>query len=188
MTRAEKSVLRARARTARAALARTIRAERSAAIAGHLLGLPELVAVTHVLGYAPFGTEADVGECLATLRRRGVDIALPWVDGDDLGVSAVREYPEGLAPGWSGVLEPVDRTPVDLGVLDAVLVPGLAFDRSGVRLGYGGGHFDRLLARLRPEVPRIGVAFADQLVERLPVEPHDQPVTVVVTEVGVVRP
>lgn len=188
MTRAEKPVLRARARSARAALGRPMRAEHSAAITRHLLGLPELERVTDLLGYMPFGTEVHVGDCLATLHARGVRIHLPWVDGEELGVSRVPAYPEGLAPGWGGVPEPVAREPVDPGVLDAVLVPGLAFDRAGVRLGYGGGHFDRLLARLRPGVPRIGVAFGAQLVERLPAEPHDQPVTVVVTETGVLRP
>ncbi len=66
--------------------------------------------------------------------------------------------------------------------LDLVIVPGVAFDRKGRRLGRGGGYFDRFLEKIPKEVPRIGLAFRFQVVQQLPFEPHDQPVTQVITD------
>ncbi|MBI4343199.1 MAG: 5-formyltetrahydrofolate cyclo-ligase, partial [Candidatus Omnitrophica bacterium] len=88
-----------------------------------------------------------------------------------------------LAPGAFGVLEPTPsaRRPVRLRELDAVLVPGLAFDRQGRRLGHGYGYFDRLLARLPQATPVIGLAFRFQLLDRLPAASHDRPVSTVLT-------
>jgi 5-formyltetrahydrofolate cyclo-ligase len=76
---------------------------------------------------------------------------------------------------------------VDPAVVDAAVLPGVAFDPRGGRLGAGGGHYDRLLARLPTETTRIGVGFACQLVPHVPTEPHDQRVEVVVTEASVHR-
>ncbi len=86
----------------------------------------------------------------------------------------------GPLPGgaWS---EP----PILVEDLDAVLVPGLAFDLNGRRLGRGGGHYDRFLVRLRPDCLRVGVCFEGQIVDTVPADPWDQPVDAVVTEAGV---
>jgi 5-formyltetrahydrofolate cyclo-ligase len=69
-----------------------------------------------------------------------------------------------------------------------VVAPGLAFDRAGRRLGYGGGYFDGFLPRLRPDCPVVGVCFAEQLVDAVPAGPRDRGVDVVVTDREVVRP
>jgi len=185
-----KAVLRRRVLTARAAMGDAARAEASAAICRRLATLPELVGVRAVLGYAAFGTEVDVDPWLRRALAEGFAVHLPWVAGDALGVARVGDLDEDLAPGWRGVREPPPgrRRTVQPRLLDLVVAPGVAFDRSGARLGYGGGHFDRLLSRLRPGVPVIGVAFAVQLVDRVPHEPHDRRVDVVVTEHEVLRP
>ena len=75
--------------------------------------------------------------------------------------------------------------PVDARDVDIVLVPARAFDRDGYRLGRGGGHYDRLLPTLRPGVPVVGVACTARIVDRLPREPHDVPMTHLATEKGV---
>jgi len=78
-----------------------------------------------------------------------------------------------------------DGSPVGPADLDVVLVPGRLFDRDGFRLGRGGGHYDRLLPRLRPGVPAVGVTVGARVVERVPREPHDVPMTHLATETGV---
>lgn len=100
-----------------------------------------------------------------------------------LSLSEVRDPGRELAPGAFGVPEPVPsaRRPVPVRELDLVLVPGLAFDRRGHRLGHGHGYFDRFLARLPKTTPVIGLAFKFQLLERLPSDPHDRAVHTVLT-------
>ncbi|HEY5663063.1 MAG TPA: 5-formyltetrahydrofolate cyclo-ligase [Ilumatobacter sp.] len=91
------------------------------------------------------------------------------------------------AAGKQVVVPAGDRAaapPDDPGAIDVVIVPGLAFTRRGDRLGQGGGWYDRVLAGVRDDCVTIGVAFAPQLVDELPVEPHDRPVDLVVTEHG----
>jgi len=188
----EKAALRARLRAARAALGDERRRVASAAVARRLADLPELAAARSVLGYAAGHTEVDLDPWLRGRLDRGDAVWLPWVDGPALRLGAVADL-GALVPGWRGLREP-PHDPGDPGadpaVVDAAVVPGLGWDAAGGRLGQGGGHVDRLLARLRPGVPVVGVGFAVQVVgpPGVPREPHDLPVDVVVTEDGVLRP
>lgn len=183
----QKRSLRRRLLAARSAAA--ARDEMSASICQRLAALPELTAARVVLGYASHGDEVSVDAALRRLLADGVTVCLPWVDGPALGLGAVDDLDADVAPGWHGVREPrVPRRPVRPQAVDAVITPGVGFDELGNRLGYGGGHFDRLLGRLRRGVPVIGVAFDEQIVSRLPVEPHDRPVDVVVTPYRTLRP
>jgi 5-formyltetrahydrofolate cyclo-ligase len=77
---------------------------------------------------------------------------------------------------------------VDPASIDLVVTPGLAFDRRGRRLGYGGGHYDRFLRRLPPSTIRVGIGFAAQVVDRVPAGPTDEPLDALVTEEGLIRP
>lgn len=187
---ARKSALRARMVAERAALPATARAEAARVIAGQLSSLAELRAAGSVLGYAAFGTEIDLAPFLESLLADGRRLCLPWVDGHALRIGHVLDLEEDLAPGWRGVREPRvgRRRETDPATIDAVVTPGLAYDRLGHRLGYGGGHFDRLLAAVRPGTFVVGVAFDVQLVDTVPVEVHDAPVDAVVTESGIIRP
>ncbi len=186
---AAKSELRRRAQQTREALGAVHRAEASAAICDRLLTLPEVASARAVAGYARTGTEVDVDAALRALLRRGRTVALPWVQGTSIHMAAISDLDADLVPGWRGVREPRAelRTPVAPALLDVVIVPGVAFDRHGARLGYGGGHFDRYLAALRPGTPIIGAAFAAQVLDRLPSEPHDVAACAVVTESEVLR-
>jgi len=182
-----KAALRHRVLTARASVGDLAAA--SAAVCRRLDHLPELAAARCVVGYAAFGSEVSVDPSLRRLLQAGVTVCLPWVEGDDLGISAVADLAD-LAPGWRGVREPppATRRPLRPVRVDAFVVPGVAFDPSGNRLGYGGGHFDRLLARARRGAVVIGVALDEQVVARVPREPHDRPVDVVVTPTTTHRP
>jgi 5-formyltetrahydrofolate cyclo-ligase len=183
---AEKSALRSRLLEARAALAAPERARAATVIHQHLARVPRLEGAKAVLGYAAFGSEVDLDPYLRTLIAQGVGVFLPWVEGTTLGVGRVRDLDADLVPGWRGVREPraSGRRPARPDRLHAVIVPGIGFDRRGNRLGYGGGHFDRLLARVARDTLVVGVAFEVQLVDAVPVAGHDRPVDVVVTEAG----
>lgn len=184
-----KAELRSRAQHARAALGAQHRAEASAAICARVLSLPEATASQVVAGYAATGAEVDIDPVLRQLLGIARTVALPWVDGSRIHMAAVADLEADLVPGWRGVREPRPglRTPVPPAELDLAIVPGVAFDRAGTRLGYGGGHFDRYLARLRPGTPIVAVAFDTQVLDRLPAEPHDVAVHLVVTESEVLR-
>ena len=185
-----KAELRSRLLVVRADLGAPYRAEASAVVCSALLALPEVTRARAVLGYASFGSEVDVDQALAVLAADGAGVFVPWVEGGGLAIARVRDLDADLAPGWRGVREPraSERRPARPDRIHVALVPGVAFDRRGHRLGHGGGHFDRLLARLPPATPIVGVAFSAQVVGAVPVEPHDVPVDVLVTEQGVTRP
>lgn len=185
----DKAARRSQLLAARSALPAAERAAAQTAITEHLLTLPEVEQARAVLGYAAFGSEASVDTVLQVLLDRAVGVLLPWVDGHELRLARVRDLAADLAPGWRGVREPrgSSRRPARADRVHLALVPGVGFDRAGRRLGYGGGHFDRLLATLRPATPIVGVAFDLQVVDVLPAEPHDVRVDAVVTETGIHR-
>jgi 5-formyltetrahydrofolate cyclo-ligase len=146
---------------------------------------PEAGAV--VSAYWPYRTEIDPRPLMARLAAAGARLALPVtpIRGSDAPLT-FRLWAEGdrLAPGHFPVHEPhPDAEAVEP---DLLLVPLLAFDRRGHRLGYGAGHFDRTIARLRALKPVrvLGLAFADQAVETLPADPHDERLDGVVTDRG----
>jgi 5-formyltetrahydrofolate cyclo-ligase len=142
-----------------------------------------------VAAYWPVGSEVDVRPALRELLARGCRLTLPWVDGPSLQLAAVDAL-EDLVPGWRGVLEPGPerRRPVPLSTVDVVVVPGLAFDERGHRLGSGGGHYDRLLADRGPGTAVVAVAYAEQVVPAVPVEAHDAPVDAIVTDRAILHP
>ncbi len=136
-----------------------------------------------VSGFWPIRDEIDVRPLLAALETRGWVVALPAVMGSDEPL-AFRVWSRGgaLVEAAFGLMEPaVEAACVDP---DVALVPLLAFDRRGYRIGYGKGHYDRTLRLLRGRraVLAVGVAFAAQEVVQVPVEPHDQPLDAVLTE------
>ena len=135
-------------------------------------------------GYHALPDEADPALLLERLVELGCHIAYPRVAAKCLPLEFHR-LPDGevLAPGTFGIHEPLGTWPKV--VPDLLLVPLLAFDAQGTRLGYGGGFYDRTLAQLK--VPAIGIAYAGQQVASLPRGPHDMALTMVVTEQGVRR-
>lgn len=180
-----KQRLRGSTRAARAALTTEQRQHAAARIVTRLLALPQLRAARTVLLYAAVQDEVELTGLIEPLRRRGTRMLFPRVRGPDLELAAATD-PATLEVGYRGVREPTGRH-VDPGVVDVALLPGLAFDPRGGRLGSGGGHYDRLLATLPPATIRIGVGFTCQVVPQVPREAHDQPVHLVVTETAVHR-
>ena len=176
-----KDGLRLRFRAARDAVGPRARKEAAAAIARRLEGIDRYVEARRLVFYASFGSEVETGPLMEAAQAAGRVVALPRMEGKTL---VLHEHGPGdpLEPNAFGIPEPPPSAPtVALDAADVVLVPGLAFDRRGHRLGYGGGYYDRLL-RTSPHAYRIGLAYGFQLVERLPAMHHDEPLDAIVTE------
>ncbi len=180
-----KRALRLEMRERRRSLPADQRTRASAAAANHLLALPELATCRNLALYAALPDEADPAVVIPRLLARGVQPLFPRVVGNELEFVPADGL-AALVSGFRGVREPSGQ-PVGADQLDVVVVPGVAFDGAGGRLGQGGGHYDRLLARLPARTLRVGFFLALQLVLRVPRGPHDQTVDVLVTEEGAVR-
>lgn len=180
---AEKRAHRERARAARCALDPGFCASAAETAAERLLALPELRAARIVLAYVATAEEIDPASAVEALHGAGKSVALPRVEAP--GVLGIHLWSHGdeLESGpFGGIPQPLDSAPrVPLAAIDVVVVPGVAFDLAGRRLGYGGGFYDRLLPRLRPDCIRIGLAYDEQITDSLPVAEHDERVRIVVT-------
>jgi 5-formyltetrahydrofolate cyclo-ligase len=144
-----------------------------------------------VTGYVPFGDELDPRPLLAALEERGCQLGAPAIVERDRPLVFRRwDVYAGLAPGrfGFGIPEPSPESPVV--EPDVLLVPMLAFDRRGHRLGYGRGYYDRTLALWRGRRPVVaaGLAFAAQEVLSLPIGGDDQRLDWIITEAGLIRP
>lgn len=172
-----------RAMTRRRATVAKVNAEAATRIAARVADTLAPSSGTVVSGYWPMRDEVDVRPSLSVLWSRGCRIALPVVQGKNAPLLfRAWETDEDLVPGPFGTSEPDGTAEVVEPTL--LLVPMLAFDRAGHRLGYGGGYYDRTLAALRGRyaVQAIGIAFADQEIEEVPCGPHDMPLDGIVTE------
>lgn len=111
----------------------------------------------------------------------GKTLTYPRVKGGGLEFVPVAE-PDDLDKGAFGILEPQGRAVMPIGALDLIVIPGVAFDLSGHRLGYGRGFYDRALAACRSDCVKVGFAYETQLVAGLPVAQHDERLSVLITE------
>lgn len=156
------------------------RRRRSEAIRRKAVRLTAVRQAKIVCCYVALPYEVQTWKMIEEFLGRGKRVVVPLARPRtrQLMLSEVRDPSIELAPGRFGVLEPRPgtRRPVTLREVDVVLVPGLAFDRQGHRLGHGHGYYDRLLARLPKTTPTIGLAYRFQVLDRLPVAPHDRPV------------
>ena len=177
-----KTILRAAAIAKRDALSDAQRDAAAQALAAR--GLPfDIAHGTIVAGYSPIRSEIDPTPLMRKLAAQGAQLALPVITARDAPL-IFRVWSPGaeLVRGPLGILEP---SPEAASVIpDILLVPLAAFDRSGHRIGYGAGHYDRTFAQLRPSkaVTAAGVAFAAQEIVAVPMQPHDVALDYVLTE------
>lgn len=169
----------------RDALTELQRAEASAAICRRVLDHEEYHRAGLLFLYAAMRSEVDPGAVAARALADGKRLGFPLVDWNRMAIVPVEigDF-ERVVPGRRGVPQPAegDWTPLDPAEVDLVLVPGVAFDPDGRRLGYGAGMYDRLLASLPDRSAAWGLAFEAQMVDELPADKHDRRVDAVVTE------
>jgi 5-formyltetrahydrofolate cyclo-ligase len=161
------------------------RAAADAALVGHLLAELTRQSATTVAAYVPVGTEPGGAGLPDALRNAGFTVLLPLLEPD--GALDWARYTGGLTDGPRGLREPTGPRLGRAGITgaDAVVVPAVAVDRRGVRLGRGGGSYDRALGILAFEVSATALLYEEELVDELPAEPHDRHVGAVVTPTGV---
>ncbi len=188
-TPAAKEALRQRMLAARAALPSATREAASCAIAARVAALPAWREARTVALHAALGSEVATAELARLALAEGKRVAWPRIAGAERALEfAVCEL-DALVPGPARALEPPASAPaLPRDVIDLAVVPGVAFDDGCARLGRGRGHYDATLALLPRGTFRLGLAFAAQIVPRVPVEPHDIPLDAVVTEERVLLP
>jgi 5-formyltetrahydrofolate cyclo-ligase len=187
----EKTELRTRLRAARAALSTEQRADAARALRDTVLDLPHVQMAGTIAAYHSVGNEPGTHSLLYALWKRGTYVLLPilledgdldWAsfEGPDSLIPGPR-FPTGGSrpPGPLRLMEPGEppRGPAAIARADVVLVPALAVDRAGNRLGRGGGSYDRALARVSPQIPTIALLYDEELLDHLPSAAHDRPVT-----------
>ncbi|WP_243374786.1 5-formyltetrahydrofolate cyclo-ligase [Microvirga solisilvae] len=181
-----KEQLRQEALARRDGLDKAFCEEAAQAITAQALGLSDLREITPVGGYWPIRSEVDPRPLMEALLERGQDVALSQILHPHL---SWRLWQPGdvLVKGGFGVREPGPDAPEVFP--KCLIVPLVAFDRRGGRIGYGKGHFDRAIAALEKQHPTltIGLAYAVQEIEQVPVEEHDRLLDVVITETEIVR-
>jgi 5-formyltetrahydrofolate cyclo-ligase len=180
-----KALIRSEARATLAALSAEARAAASAEIRRRIEALPGWTSTRTVAIYAAQPAEPDLG---ALLAAPGKVFCFPRISRDSLEFHRCDSN-DLLRPGPWKLREPDPRhcPRIDPSEIDLLCIPGLAFTRSGGRLGRGGGFYDRFLARVHPRAVRLGICFHAQLVAELPLEIHDREVDAVITEAETIR-
>jgi 5-formyltetrahydrofolate cyclo-ligase len=178
-----KRAIRERVLDQRANLTEQQRAEKSAAICTAIAGIQEFASAKSILFFMPFRGEVDIVPLLNHALERGCTCALPKCGKDrSLKLFAISDLDRDISPGKWEIPEPKDcLSEYTCDDFSVIIVPGVAFDRQGRRVGYGAGYYDRLLSAGR-DVLKVAPAYAFQVVSELPHEQHDVPVDIIVTE------
>jgi 5-formyltetrahydrofolate cyclo-ligase len=183
-----KASLRKQLKSALAAVGPGEMVARSAQACRRLIATREFASARCIMLYLPMPAELDVTAAIASAWAAGKRVAVPKVDWDAWRIVPVRcDSFDNLVVGRYNLREPAGALPAPLDEIDLVVVPGLGFDRSGRRLGRGGGFYDRLLADSGLRAVLCGVCLDCQLVDHLPSEAHDRPVDMLVTDRELLR-
>jgi len=170
----------------RRGLSETERLARSRRVWERVAALSCYQQAREVLGYMAFDHEVLTDGLIRQALASGKQMVLPMVQSDrqSLALYAIEDLECDVAPGYCGIQEPQPQRTraVAPESLDLVLVPGVAFDLRGRRLGFGAGFYDRLLTQLPRDIPTVGLAFDFQVIPRLPSQPHDVMLDAIVTE------
>ncbi|WP_456369776.1 5-formyltetrahydrofolate cyclo-ligase [Thermodesulfatator atlanticus] len=180
-----KKTLRKKILAKRNALSKERRKEFSEKIKNYLLKSPYYLKSQKILFYASFGSEVETFEMIKEALAQGKEVYLPktYVSQKKLRLFRVNSLKE-LKKGAYGILEPEEeKQEISPEELDLIILPGVAFDKKGGRLGYGGGFYDRLLEQA-PQAIKVALGFGCQLCDELPLEAHDVPADVIITEEG----
>jgi 5-formyltetrahydrofolate cyclo-ligase len=179
-----KELIRDRVNLVRQNLSKEIINEKSRKIIESLVSLKEYDDALIVMPYISLNIEVDTRKFIKSELIKGKSIVVPFIEGSNIQISKLKDFSD-LNEGKFGVLEPMKKEKYD-GKIDLVIVPGVAFDLHGGRIGFGKGYYDKFLDRFKDSL-RIALAFEEQIVDNVPVEEHDQPVDMIITEKRVIR-
>ena len=180
-----KEDLRARMLRQRRALSSTEKVRRDEAIVARLKELPEIQVANVIAGYWPLLGEVDIRSFLRKCQDQGKAIVLPVPPYREISVAKMRHFIDESRGFDSSPFDDVlERTP--LAAIEVAIVPIVGFDSSCSRLGRGSGYYDRLIAA-QPEITTIGVAYELQKATTVPIETHDQPLDIIITERSVLE-
>lgn len=156
----------------------------SRSINEYIIGSKSFQKAQTVMAYVSFRNEVDVSLLIQTALNQGKQVLLPVTNWKEKRLSpvAINAYPEDLVISRYGIAEPVSKKPYPEELINLVIIPGVAFDIKGYRLGYGQGFYDRFLARLSAETTLIGVGFSLQILDTVYAEEHDFRLPLIVTE------
>ena len=188
--RAAKLGLRRRMVADRDRLSIDFRVAAARTICEHLAALPEFARAGTLLLTLSFRSEWDTLPLVKRALTLGKTVAVPRVNAAArmLELHSITDPAADIVPGFHDIPEPVARCArVPASAIEWVLVPGVAFDPTGRRLGYGGGYYDRLLPQFAAGTPRVAGAYDLQIIDRVPAAPHDLTVDTIVTEVRTLR-
>jgi 5-formyltetrahydrofolate cyclo-ligase len=154
----------------------------------HFLGSQCYTAARCIGFYAAFDNEVDTRLAFEQSLSDGKIPAFPKITHPGEMIFLREKNFAKMRPNQWGILEPVsDGAPMGVEELDLVVVPGVAFDKTGRRIGFGGGFYDRLLSRIEPRTMAVGFAYSFQVLEKLPAAEHDRRVSRIVTEQGFLK-
>jgi 5-formyltetrahydrofolate cyclo-ligase len=186
LIRDRKQYIRRSIRAVRRGLSEAERRAHSHRIWKRVAGLSCYQHARVLLGYMAFDHEVLTDGLMRQAMASGKQLVLPMVLGDrqDMALYGIEDLGCDVALGYRGILEPQPRRAhaVAPEALDLALIPGVAFDLRGGRLGFGAGFYDRLLSQLPRDIPTVGLAFDFQVIPRLPLQPHDMVLRAIVTE------
>ena len=165
--------------------------EKSQKIIENLKATKEYRTSSSILFYVSFNNEVSTVELIKELlKNKEKKVLVPYVEKNNplLQLSELKSFDE-LEPKTFNILEPKDELirKFDPNKLDLILIPGIAFDLAGHRIGYGYGYYDRFLKKLKSNAKKIGLAFDFQVVEKIAESPHDIPVDYIITEKRIIK-
>lgn len=173
-----KQALRAQIREKKRAMTEEEIVSRSMALTEKFLSTDAYRQAKTIYGYLSYNQEVRTGPLLAQALKDGKAVAVPKVCGEEMRFILMTDL-DAVAKGYAGIPEPIADGPIALDPTALVLMPGLAFDRQGRRLGYGGGFYDKFLAA-EPNHPKIALCYDFQLLPALETDSHDIPVDLVI--------
>jgi 5-formyltetrahydrofolate cyclo-ligase len=160
------------------------RSERSRKACRNLVSTAEFQDASTIMMFLSLPHEVDTSEAILHAWQLGEAVAVPKISWQQRHMIPVQinSLETGFSTAASGLRNPISGLPVPFGEIDLVVTPGLGFDKKGNRLGRGGSYYDRFFANDELKADRCGFAFAEQLIESIPVTEHDEPVEILVTE------
>lgn len=186
-----KSEIRKEVLKARQAMTSVEIAEKSACIMKKLMSLEEYIKANIIMTYLDFRNEVQTEMLVTKAMSEGKQVVVPLTDllNRKLVPSLLIDFPGDVAPGTWGILEPRPDClrPVELSKIDLVIVPGVAFDLNGNRLGYGGGFYDRFLPLTRQDCVFVAPSFELQIRDNIYPSEHDFPVHYLITEKRIIK-